>query len=83
MWDLIDTLEQLLSPVDIIILLEDIIDEKYLPDLEKYAIKHNICPYCLGELTIRYYSESRGEHFGFPATEVMEEIECYKCGVIG
>lgn len=82
MEDLIDILEDYLSPVEIVKLLSNILKCKYNSEekLKEYAIYNNICPRCYSELTMYTWKESRGEHFGFPAEEEMSELRCNDCG---
>ena len=48
-------------------------------DIRDYAIKNMVCPICYSNLVIRNYWESRGECFGFPCREEMNELLCENC----
>jgi uncharacterized protein with PIN domain len=74
--DLVEILEEQFTPLEVVELLSGFYEE----DLEDYAIKNNICPKCLSQLTIYKWKESRGECFGFPTYEEMSELVCQGCG---
>ena len=76
MEELIEILEVGLSPADIVELLNQFNQD----ELNKYAVKHNICPDCYRELRLHTWKENRGEHFGFPAHETLSELRCDSCG---
>lgn len=48
-------------------------------DLEEYAIGRNICPRCGGKLLVHRFKEDRGEFWGFPCKETIEELICEDC----
>lgn len=50
--------------------------------LREYALDHDICYECGGELVVHTWKESRGEFWGFPCQEEMSEIRCRDCGEI-
>lgn len=64
------------SPFEIIELLDDI-DEN---DIKEFALSNGICRLCGGDVLLCKWKEDRGEYFGFPAYEDMEELKCESCG---
>ena len=76
--ELIEILEERFAPVEIIKLLDGI--DKF--DVDNYAVEHDICPVCLGELVIHRYKERRPDFWGFPAYEEMCELVCSRCGEV-
>jgi hypothetical protein len=76
-YEIKEKLEDYYSVAEIIELLSNIDKE----EIEEYAKEHFICPKCFGDLKLITYYESRGEHFGFPATEEMSKLVCEnECG---
>lgn len=76
--ELIKLLEEQYTPAEIIELLNSI-NKFYIDD---YAIEHDICPFCGGELVIYKYKERRPDYWGFPAWEEMCNLMCSGCGEI-
>ncbi len=77
-YDLIEILEERYSPSEIVELLNDF-DESKLKD---YAIEHDVCIKCYGNLVIHRYKEDRGEFWGFPCSEEMSELICECCNSV-
>ena len=82
MYDLIDLLEDKLTPAEIVELLNEVFHDfkESKEELKEYAIGNNICPMCTTQLSVYSWKEDRGEHFGFPAFEEMTELRCPECG---
>ena len=78
MYGLISILEKEYSISEVIEMLSNIDVE----ELKDYAIGHNICPKCFGELSEYRYQENRGEAWGRPAYETMCELRCEGCGEV-
>jgi len=75
MYDLIEILEESLSPSEIVELLNRF-DEEILRD---YAVDHDVCVRCTGRLVVHRWDEDRGQFWGFPCKENMEELICEDC----
>ena len=75
--ELIEILEERFTPVEIIKLLDGI--DKF--DVDNYAVEHDICPLCLGELVIRKYKEYRGEFWDFLLMKNCDLV-CLSCGEV-
>ena len=78
MYGLISILEKEHSISEVVELLSSFDVE----ELKDYAIGHNICPKCFGELSEYKWEESRGEYMGRPAYETMCELKCEGCGEV-
>jgi hypothetical protein len=76
--ELIQILEDSLSPSEIIEILKSFDEDK----LRDYGIKNDICVNCGGDLILHRWEESRPEFWGFPCREEMCEIICVECGEI-
>lgn len=79
MHELVEILEESLSPAEIVELLKVIISKKYQNELEEYARKNEVCFECYGEMSWHHWRESRGEFWGFPAFENLSELKCNNC----
>lgn len=78
MFDLIEILEERLSPSEVVELL-NLYDKQKIQD---YAIKHKICVKCLSDIIVVTWQEDRGEFWGSPAYENMSELRCSGCGEV-
>lgn len=76
--EIIEILEERYRPAEIVEILKCI--TKF--DIEEYALTHDVCPLCCGELFVRRYKEYRGEYFGFPSWEEMCDLVCSRCGEV-
>lgn len=76
--EIIEMLEERHTPLEIVEKLKSI----DVFDIDNYAVGHDICPICLGELVIHRYKDYRGECFGFPSWEEMCELVCSRCGEV-
>jgi uncharacterized protein with PIN domain len=75
MEELLNYLETKYSPSEIVWLLNEFDQEK----VEDYALAHDLCPRCGGDLMVYRWKEYRGEYFGFPAYEPLSELRCESC----
>lgn len=76
--EIIEMLEERHTPLEIVEILYSL--DKF--DVDNYAVEHDICPLCLGELVIHRYKDYRGDFWGFPAYEEMCELMCSRCGEV-
>jgi len=72
---LFEILEERMAPSEVVELLNEFTKD----DLENYAIKNMICPYCGNDLKIINWQEER-EYQGRPTFENISELVCYSCG---
>lgn len=75
---IIELLEEIYTSAEIVEMLQDI--DSY--DIEKYALDHDICSRCYGELGRYEWYEDRGEFWGFPCKQRMVGARCVQCGEI-
>lgn len=48
-------------------------------EIKEAALSLQMCPKCLNPLTLKRWSEARGEHFGIPAQETCSKYICEFC----
>lgn len=74
MEELLNFLETKYSPSEIIELLNEFDEEK----VEDYALAHDLCPRCGGDLMVHRWREKH-EYWGSIVFESLSELKCESC----
>lgn len=78
MKQIIELLEEIYTPAQIV----EMLDKLSTYDVEEYALKHDVCSRCYGELERWEWNEPRDQFWGFPCSERMVGSKCCSCGEI-
>ena len=79
--ELIDILEEKYLPSEVVKELKNLDLSSFEEEcVREYALNHDICYECSGELIWHTWNEDRGEFWGSRCYEQMSELKCRDCG---
>jgi len=78
--ELIDILEEKYLPSEVVKELKNLDLSSFEEEqLREYALNHDLCYECGGDLILHTWKENRNEFWGFPCFEEMSELKCQDC----